>query len=175
MAICGCTTGMLFWKRPCIPPAYDQCANCGKSLRAEHSRRTGPGEFYCPVCVPVDADTESETHETSFTDRSGTSRWERAEAVELARGESATKTGFESGDGSISGDSSSDSGSSDSGGGDSKQQRLRFPTVSRLCGPCPARLRRCIGIQTFFPDPRRYRRPERRSITRSVAKIPRAQ
>ena len=33
-----------------------------------------------------------------------------------------------------------------------------------------------IGISNhLFPDPRRYRRPERRSITRSLAMIPRSQ
>ena len=33
----------------------------------------------------------------------------------------------------------------------------------------------CIGISNhFFPDARGYRRPEKRSITRSVAKFPRS-
>ena len=105
MAICGCTTGMLFWKRPCIRLAYDQCANCGKGLCAMHLRRSGPGEFYCPVCVPVDDDTESESHETSFTDRSGASRWERAAAADLVRDEAATDTSVETGDVSHSGES----------------------------------------------------------------------
>jgi hypothetical protein len=121
MAICGCTTGMLLWKKPCTQLAYDQCANCGKGLCALHSRRKGPGDFYCPVCVLVDTDTESSTdlHETSFTDRSGASRWERAAAAGLVLDEAATDTSVETGDGSHSGESSSDSGSSDSGGGDS--------------------------------------------------------
>ena len=39
----------------------------------------------------------------------------------------------------------------------------------------PAADFRCIGISNhFFPDARGYRRPEKRSITRSVAKFPRS-
>ena len=92
MAVCGCTSGMLFWKKPCDRIALDACATCGTGICAAHAQRPRPGRFYCPDCVSKDEDSDTD----GDTGSSSSSSWFSSENS-----------------------SSSDSSSSDSGGGDS--------------------------------------------------------
>ncbi|MBI3372301.1 MAG: hypothetical protein HY017_11170 [Betaproteobacteria bacterium] len=120
MAVCGCTSGMLFWKKPCDRIALDTCAGCGTALCASHVRRPKPGRFYCPECASEqsDSDTDSDSDSSSsstnwFSDRSGNSDGERTAAA------AASSSWFSSSDSGGSDSSSSDSGGGDSGGSSS--------------------------------------------------------
>ena len=122
MEVCGCTSGMLFWKKPCDRIALDSCATCGTGLCANHARRPRPGRFYCPDCASTqsDSDTDADTGSNSdsssstnwFSDRSGNTGADRAAAAEAS-------DSWRGGESSSSDSSGSDSGSSDSGGGGS--------------------------------------------------------